>query len=47
MTLRFLFRWPFVTGFALTGYLILKVSSGITEEDLKKSKFSNPKAAHH
>lgn len=36
-----------MTGFALTGYLILKVSSGITDEDLKKSKFTNPKAAHH
>ena len=40
-------RWPFVTGFALTGFLILKVSSGITEEQLKASKFSNSKAAHH
>jgi hypothetical protein len=36
-----------VTGFALTGYLILRVSSGITEEDIKKSKFANPKGAHH
>ena len=40
-------RWPFVTGFAPTGFLILKVSSGITEEKLKASKFSNSKAAHH
>ncbi|WPT14059.1 hypothetical protein PSENEW3_00000191 [Picochlorum sp. SENEW3] len=39
--------WPFVAGFALTGYLILKVSSGITDEDVKKSKFANPKGAHH
>lgn len=33
-----------MTGFALTGFLILKVSSGITEEQLKASKFSNSKA---
>eukprot|EP00890_Picochlorum_soloecismus_P000153 jgi/Picsp_1/1138/NSC_04619-R1_mitochondrial atp synthase 6 kda subunit len=39
--------WPFLVGFSLTGYLILKVTSGITEEDLKKSKFANPKGAHH
>ncbi|CAN8253314.1 unnamed protein product [Cochlearia groenlandica] len=31
--------WPFITGFAVTGVLITKLTSGLTEEDAKNSKF--------
>ncbi|CAF2334940.1 unnamed protein product, partial [Brassica napus] len=31
--------WPFLTGFAVTGVLITKLTAGFTEEDAKNSKF--------
>ncbi|ESQ37334.1 hypothetical protein EUTSA_v10003016mg [Eutrema salsugineum] len=31
--------WPFLTGFAVTGVLITKLTAGLTEEDAKNSKF--------
>ncbi|GJN02403.1 hypothetical protein PR202_ga19749 [Eleusine coracana subsp. coracana] len=30
-------NWPFLTGFAITGYLICKMTANFTEEDLKNS----------
>uniref|UniRef100_A0A0E0KG92 Uncharacterized protein n=1 Tax=Oryza punctata TaxID=4537 RepID=A0A0E0KG92_ORYPU len=30
--------WPFLTGFAVTGAIITKMTAGFTEEDLKNSK---------
>lgn len=35
--------WPFAVGFLVTGYLIYKISSTVTDEDLRNSNFSNPK----
>ncbi|KAK1670818.1 hypothetical protein QYE76_058977 [Lolium multiflorum] len=32
-------NWPFLAGFAVTGFLITKLTAGFTEEDLKNSKF--------
>ncbi|CAO2824902.1 unnamed protein product [Amaranthus hypochondriacus] len=32
-------NWPFLTGFAITGYIITKVSLGLSEEDAKNSPF--------
>ncbi|KAL6865458.1 hypothetical protein ACP4OV_016609 [Aristida adscensionis] len=33
-------NWPFLTGFAITGYLICKMTANLTEEDIKNSKFA-------
>ena len=35
-------RWPFLIGFGVTGALYLNVALGVTDEDVKKSKFTNP-----
>jgi hypothetical protein len=32
-------NWPFLTGFAITGFIITKMTANFTEEDLKNSKF--------
>lgn len=40
-------QWPFLMGFGVTGFLIFKVAAGITDEDVKNSKFSNPKGHAH
>ncbi|XP_057536428.1 ATP synthase small subunit 6-A, mitochondrial-like [Amaranthus tricolor] len=32
-------NWPFLTGFAITGFIITKLSLGLTEEDAKNSPF--------
>ncbi|PAN12642.1 hypothetical protein PAHAL_2G280400 [Panicum hallii] len=31
-------NWPFLTGFAVTGYLIAKMTANFTEEDLRNSQ---------
>ncbi|AQK95502.1 hypothetical protein ZEAMMB73_Zm00001d011055 [Zea mays] len=31
-------NWPFLTGFAITGFIITKMTANFTEEDLKNSK---------
>lgn len=35
--------WPFVVGFATTGYIFAKIAGSVTDEDVKASKFANPK----
>jgi hypothetical protein len=30
---------PFITGFAITGFIVIKMTTNFTEEDLKNSKF--------
>lgn len=35
--------WPFAFGFFVTGYLFYKISSAVTDEDIERSKFSNPR----
>ncbi|PSC68387.1 mitochondrial ATP synthase 6 kDa subunit [Micractinium conductrix] len=35
--------WPFVAGFATTGYIFVQIASSVTDEDVKNSKFANPK----
>ncbi|CAA6654939.1 unnamed protein product [Spirodela intermedia] len=32
-------NWPFLVGFAVTGYIVTKVSLSLTEEDAKNSPF--------
>uniref|UniRef100_A0A804RFV9 Uncharacterized protein n=1 Tax=Zea mays TaxID=4577 RepID=A0A804RFV9_MAIZE len=32
-------HWPFITGFAITGLIVTKMTTNFTEEDLKNSKF--------
>jgi hypothetical protein len=32
-------NWPFLAGFAVTGFVICRMTAGFTEEDLKNSKF--------
>ncbi|TVU41413.1 hypothetical protein EJB05_14928, partial [Eragrostis curvula] len=39
-------NWPFLTGFAITGYLIVKMTANFTEEDLKNSKFVQEHKKH-
>ncbi|GJM94368.1 hypothetical protein PR202_ga11008 [Eleusine coracana subsp. coracana] len=39
-------NWPFLTGFAITGYLICKMTANFTEEDLKNSKFVQEHKKH-
>ncbi|CAN6349498.1 unnamed protein product, partial [Urochloa humidicola] len=39
-------NWPFLTGFAITGFLITKMTSNFTEEDLKNSKFVQEHKKH-
>ena len=36
-------RWPFAAGFAFTSYIMIKVATSVTDEDVKNSKFVNPK----
>ncbi len=36
-------RWPFAAGFAFTSYIMIKVATSVTDEDVKNSKFANPK----
>uniref|UniRef100_A0A0E0NY34 Uncharacterized protein n=1 Tax=Oryza rufipogon TaxID=4529 RepID=A0A0E0NY34_ORYRU len=38
--------WPFLTGFAVTGAIITKMTAGFTEEDLKNSKFVQAHKKH-
>ncbi|KAL0915065.1 hypothetical protein M5K25_015466 [Dendrobium thyrsiflorum] len=33
-------NWPFLTGFAITGAIIIKMTAGLTEEDFKNSPFA-------
>ncbi|XP_020592064.1 uncharacterized protein LOC110032697 isoform X2 [Phalaenopsis equestris] len=33
-------NWPFLTGFAITGAIIIKMTAGFTEEDFKNSPFA-------
>ncbi|CAD6273238.1 unnamed protein product [Miscanthus lutarioriparius] len=39
-------NWPFLTGFAITGFLITKMTANFTEEDLKNSKFVQEHKRH-
>ncbi|KAF8769026.1 hypothetical protein HU200_007006 [Digitaria exilis] len=39
-------NWPFLTGFAITGYLIAKMTASFTEEDLNNSKFVQEHKRH-
>jgi large subunit ribosomal protein L28 len=39
-------NWPFLTGFAITGFLITKMTANFTEEDLKNSKFVQEHKKH-
>ncbi|RLN35775.1 hypothetical protein C2845_PM03G35930 [Panicum miliaceum] len=39
-------NWPFVTGFAVTGYLIAKMTANFTEEDLRNFKFVQEHKRH-
>eukprot|EP00192_Tetraselmis_astigmatica_P023038 CAMPEP_0117672166 /NCGR_PEP_ID=MMETSP0804-20121206/13750_1 /TAXON_ID=1074897 /ORGANISM="Tetraselmis astigmatica, Strain CCMP880" /LENGTH=61 /DNA_ID=CAMNT_0005480731 /DNA_START=113 /DNA_END=298 /DNA_ORIENTATION=+ len=38
--------WPFAVGLAITGYLIVSATAGLSKDDLQASKFSNPKQGH-
>jgi len=38
--------WPFWVGFGVTGALVFKMSLGITDEDIKNSKFATPDQPH-
>ncbi|PKU75381.1 uncharacterized protein LOC110099208 [Dendrobium catenatum] len=33
-------NWPFLTGFSITGTIIIKMTVGLTEEDFKNSPFA-------
>jgi hypothetical protein len=39
-------NWPFLAGFAITGYVICKITANCTEEDIKNSKFMQEHKKH-
>ncbi|KAK9821945.1 hypothetical protein WJX81_008089 [Elliptochloris bilobata] len=40
------YMWPFLVGFAVTGAIFFNIALGLTDEDIRKSKFSNPNQKH-
>ncbi|PWZ10313.1 hypothetical protein Zm00014a_030985 [Zea mays] len=40
-------NWPFLTGFAITGFIITKMTANFTEEDLKNSNVFNLRTVNY
>uniref|UniRef100_A0A061SE66 Uncharacterized protein n=1 Tax=Tetraselmis sp. GSL018 TaxID=582737 RepID=A0A061SE66_9CHLO len=38
--------WPFAVGLGITGYMIVSMTAGLSQEEIKASKFANPSQGH-